>query len=39
MHETVTPIMPPTAWNDPNLSARTADVAATMIEMMITTVE
>jgi len=39
VHETETPTMPPTVWNLSNLSAKAADVAATMIVIMMTTVE
>jgi len=37
--ETETPTIPPTFWNASNLSARAADVAATIIVIIMTTVE
>jgi hypothetical protein len=37
--DTETPTIPPIVWNVSNLSARAAEVAATTIVMMITTVE
>jgi len=39
VHETETPMMPPTVWKESNRSANAAEVAATMIVIMITTVE
>jgi hypothetical protein len=38
-HETDTPIIPPIFLNASNLSAKAADVAATMMVIIMTTVE
>ena len=38
-HETLTPMIPPTFLKESNFSANAADVAATIIVMIITTVE
>lgn len=39
VHDTETPMIPPTFWKESNRSAKAADVAATMIVMIMTTVE